>query len=158
MSISSSYTGACALAAKARVKFQGQDGNKKYQNLPLIIAHAQLYDRLDDYIEGLRKIRRFNASGEKPPAPLVAVPNHKDPFRMNQQVNHQRDRTSNPRNPPRNPQDLAAECADEGDEDPKPPSKTSDPTCSVSIQELEELRESWPRRPYFQASHFAFPR
>ncbi|CAO1598115.1 MAG: hypothetical protein LQ349_005049 [Xanthoria aureola] len=139
MSLSSSYTETCALAVQVRRKFQGQYGTNKDQNLRLIVAHAQLYDRLDHHLTSLKKIRGFHPGGEQPFAPAVDMPNHQDPFRMNQQPDFQRCRPSSPRNPPWHPPKLAAESADETDEDPKPPSKPSDPTCSVSIDEVEDL-------------------
>ncbi|KAI4225730.1 MAG: hypothetical protein L6R36_003693 [Xanthoria steineri] len=139
MSLSSSYTETCTLAAQVRCKFQGQYGTNKDENLRLIVAHAQLYDRLDHHLAILKKIRGFHSGGEQPFAPAVDVPNHQDPFRMNQQPDLQRSRPSSPRNPPWHPPKLAAESADENDEDPKLPSKPSDPACSVSIDEVEDL-------------------
>ncbi|KAI4102795.1 MAG: hypothetical protein LQ339_004534 [Xanthoria mediterranea] len=139
MSLSSSYTETCTLAAQVRRKFQGQYGTNKDQNLRLIVAHAQLYDRLDHHITSLKTIGKLHAGGEQPFAPAVDVPNHQDPFRMNQQPELQRSRSSSSWNPPWHPLKLAAESADENDEDPKPPSKPSDPTCSVSIDEVEDL-------------------
>lgn len=142
MSLSSSYTETCALAVQVRRKFQGQYSTNKDQNLRLIVAHAQLYDRLDDHITSLKKIRGFYARGEHPFAPAVDVPNHQDPFRMNQQPDLQQSRPSSPRNPPWNSVTLAAaECAVDDDEDPKPPSKPSDPIRSVSVVESEVLEK-----------------
>ena len=141
MSFTSSYSETCALAARVRDKFQCQYGTKKDQNLRLIVAHAQLYDRLDDHIGSLRKIRELNASGENPFAPPVAVPNHQDPFRMNQQADLQRNRPNSPKNSPCNPPNLGDEYAVDDGEDAKPPWKPSDPTLSVSIGELEDLED-----------------
>ncbi|KAL8651530.1 MAG: hypothetical protein Q9226_004665 [Calogaya cf. arnoldii] len=141
MSYSSSYSETCALAARVRDKFQCQYGTKKDQNLRLIVAHAQLYDRLDDHIGSLRKIRELNARGENPFAPAVAVPNHQDSFRMNQQANLQRNRPNSPKNSPCNPPNLADEHAVEDGGDAKPSSKPSDPIVSVSIGELEDSED-----------------
>ncbi|KAL8670278.1 MAG: hypothetical protein Q9168_005180 [Polycauliona sp. 1 TL-2023] len=143
MSYTSSYTETCALAAQVRAKFLGEYGAGKDQNLRLIVAHAQLYDCLNHHIENLEKIRQCNASGKNPyaPPPVVAVPDHQDPFRMNQQANPPRKRPTPQSETPFTPPLPATEYATDANQDPRPPSKTSNPTCSVTIQEIEEIEE-----------------
>ncbi|KAL8994867.1 MAG: hypothetical protein Q9169_005288 [Polycauliona sp. 2 TL-2023] len=139
MSYMSSYTEARGLAAQVRAKFHGEYNTRKEQNLRLIIAHAQLYDRLDDHIESLRAIRECNASGKNPYAPVAAVSDHQDSLRTNQQANPQGKRPTPHRETPFTPPTPATESAIEDDEDPKPLSQSSESTCSVTVKEIEDI-------------------
>ncbi|KAL8732663.1 MAG: hypothetical protein Q9166_002639 [cf. Caloplaca sp. 2 TL-2023] len=117
MSLSYSYTEASALAGQAHAKFAGQF-DAKDQNLRLIIAHAQLYDRLDDHIKRLRKKPRLNSSKETFHTNLLAVPNSQDPFEIKQQAHTSEDRmTSKDISGSQTALDLAVECAVEDDEE-----------------------------------------
>ncbi|KAL8910232.1 MAG: hypothetical protein Q9171_004475 [Xanthocarpia ochracea] len=133
MSSSSSYSEVFLLAERVRDKFACQHGAKD-QNLRLMIAHARLYDILDDHIESLKKRRRLSASKGLPYREAVAAPNRQDPFQINQQGRHHtRNRPGLEVTPP-TVFDMPAGCAAEDDEDLETPSSPSSRSRFVELQ------------------------
>ena len=136
MSVTFSYTDTFALAARVRVKLNGQFGDKKDENLRMVVAHAQLYDRLDYHLETLRKRRRLNASG-KAPGEVLAGPNNQYPVRSNQSANSQGNRpgakisTQERSNP-------VGDHAVEDMEDIKPLSRPPGPINYVIVEDTEK--------------------
>ncbi|KAL9631456.1 MAG: hypothetical protein Q9204_004225 [Flavoplaca sp. TL-2023a] len=136
MSVTSSYTDTFALAARVRVKLNGQFANKKDENLRMVVAHAQLYDHLDYHLETLRKRRRLNAS-RKAPREVLAGPNNQYPVRSNHPANSQSNRPG-AKISPQERLNPVADHAVEGEENIKPPSRPPGPINYVIVDDTEK--------------------
>ncbi|KAL8913146.1 MAG: hypothetical protein Q9172_007349 [Xanthocarpia lactea] len=133
MSFASSYSEVYTLAERVRDKFACQHGAKD-PNLRLIVAHARLYDILDDHIESLKKRRRLNASEGLPHTEAVSVPNRQDPFQINQQGRHHTRSRPGAEHTPPTVFDMPAGCAAEDDDDLETPSSPSSRSRFVELQ------------------------
>ncbi|KAI4221137.1 MAG: hypothetical protein L6R40_008652 [Gallowayella cf. fulva] len=137
MSFSASFNEVYELARIARAKVAGQM-NAKDQRLRLLIAHAQLYDNLDDQIERLKERRRTRSMEDSSCKNVVSVPNFQDPFRLQQQAKPGKpSSTSKQVSGSSIACDLAAECAIDDDMDAAQPLNGLSRTDTVSIQDLE---------------------
>lgn len=136
MSVTFLYTDTFALAARVRVKLNGQSGNKKDENLRMLVAHAQLYDRLDYYLETLRKRRRLNAGG-KAPGKVLAQPSNQHSVRSNQPANSQGNKPG-AKISPQERLNPVADYAVEDEKDIKPPSRPPGPVNYVIVEDKEK--------------------
>ncbi|KAI4195338.1 MAG: hypothetical protein LQ350_007264 [Teloschistes chrysophthalmus] len=82
MSLSLSHSRLYALAEQARTKF-GEAANAKDQRLLRLLAHAHLYDELDDHFEKLRIKRTLSSTC--PPYQALSVPIEQDVARPQEQ-------------------------------------------------------------------------
>ncbi|KAL8776581.1 MAG: hypothetical protein Q9213_008217 [Squamulea squamosa] len=140
MSLSVSYSEVYALAGKARAKFIGQV-NAKDQRLRLLVAHAKLYDCLDEHVENMRKRRRTRPYEDTFRTRVVDVPNPHDPFKIKQQ-------THPPQDTPKNDSigglsaisDSVIECAVDDHKGMNEPSNAPNRTDAFPIQELDSTK------------------
>ncbi|KAL8735700.1 MAG: hypothetical protein Q9181_002742 [Wetmoreana brouardii] len=134
MSLSVSYADIHALAERARAKF-GEQVDAKDQRLPLILAHARLYDDLDHHLETLRLKRK---SSERPQHIRdTAQPNQQDAPRTEQTVPQDSNgHAAEKANGSWAKWDLVADCAIFEEDGVDPPPKYDDTMASGSVQLL----------------------
>ncbi|KAL8698479.1 MAG: hypothetical protein Q9201_006545 [Fulgogasparrea decipioides] len=124
MSLSSSHPDIHALAERARGKFDEQM-NAKDQRLPLILAHARLYDDLDHHLEIMRLKRKSSERSQH--TRDTAIPNEKDAPRTEQTVPQDRNgQVTEKANGSWAKWDLVVDCAILEDEDGVDPSPKYD--------------------------------
>lgn len=102
----------------------------------MVVAHAQLYDRLDYHLETLRKRQRLNASG-KAPGEVLALPNKQYPVRFYQPANSQGNRPG-AKISPQERSNPVVDHAVEDEEDIKPPSRPPGPINHVIVEDTEK--------------------
>ncbi|KAL8774814.1 MAG: hypothetical protein Q9209_000753 [Squamulea sp. 1 TL-2023] len=142
MSLSNSYSEIYALAGKARAKFVGQV-NAKDQRLRLLVAHAKLYDCLDEHVENMRKRRRTRPCDDTFCIRVVNVPNPHDPCKIKQQTYSPQDASKNESTGGLSAiSDCAVERASDDNENINKLSKAPNSKDSFPVQELDSTEDA----------------